>query len=134
MKNLLAIGMWGLTVILPSVPSEAASCDSVRTVRLANTAITLAQDVGAGEFVPPGTKPGEPVPLVYAILPAFCRVSGVIRPSRESNIKFEVWLPISGWNGKCTVAGGCCAKYARNRSRESRFSVSIRPVRCETAT
>ncbi|MBV8903778.1 MAG: tannase/feruloyl esterase family alpha/beta hydrolase [Acidobacteriia bacterium] len=30
----------------------------------------------------------------------FCRVEGTIAPSSDSNIEFEVWLPISGWNGK----------------------------------
>ena len=30
-------------------------------------------------------------------LPAFCRVQGTIGPGQ---IKFEVWLPLEGWNGK----------------------------------
>jgi len=33
-------------------------------------------------------------------LPAFCRVAGSIKPSSDSDIQFEVWLPASGWNGK----------------------------------
>ena len=32
------------------------------------------------------------------------------------------------------VAGGCCAKNLRNRSRESRRSSSTRPAQCDTAT
>jgi feruloyl esterase len=34
----------------------------------------------------------------FKSLPAFCRVQGVIQPSIDSHIEFEVWLPVSGWN------------------------------------
>jgi feruloyl esterase len=34
----------------------------------------------------------------FKSLPAFCRVQGVIQPSGDSHIEFEVWLPMSGWN------------------------------------
>jgi hypothetical protein len=33
-------------------------------------------------------------------LPAFCRVAGEIKPTKDFNIKFEVWMPLSGWNSK----------------------------------
>ncbi|PYT91874.1 MAG: tannase/feruloyl esterase family alpha/beta hydrolase, partial [Acidobacteria bacterium] len=33
-------------------------------------------------------------------LRAFCRVTGEIKPTKDSNIKFEVWMPASGWNHK----------------------------------
>ena len=33
-------------------------------------------------------------------LPEFCRVVGVAKPSKDSEIKFEVWMPTSNWNGK----------------------------------
>jgi feruloyl esterase len=32
-------------------------------------------------------------------------VQGVIRPSNDSNIEFEVWLPISGWNNRYLGVG-----------------------------
>jgi len=35
----------------------------------------------------------------------FCRVAATLRPSGDSNIKIEVWLPLSGWNGKMMGAG-----------------------------
>jgi feruloyl esterase len=37
-------------------------------------------------------------------LPAFCRVIGVSKPTSNSNINFEVWLP-SQWNGKFLSSG-----------------------------
>jgi feruloyl esterase len=31
---------------------------------------------------------------------AFCRVAATLKPTADSNIRIEVWLPLSGWNGK----------------------------------
>jgi hypothetical protein len=61
--------------------------------------ITAAQVVAAGAFRP---TPPPPVAALKSLesLPAFCRVQGVIQPSSDSHIEFEVWLPMSGWNGK----------------------------------
>jgi feruloyl esterase len=33
-------------------------------------------------------------------LPAFCRAAGVIKPTPDSHIRFEVWMPAFNWNGK----------------------------------
>jgi feruloyl esterase len=67
---------------------------------LANTSITAAQIVAAGTFLPPGAAPSPAVLAIYKALPAFCRVQGVMQPTNDSHIEFEVWLPTSGWNGK----------------------------------
>ena len=42
---------------------------------------------------------------VYAKLPSFCRVTATLTPSTDSDIKIEVWLPASGWNGKFQAVG-----------------------------
>ena len=34
-----------------------------------------------------------------------CRVQGVLTPSADSHIEFEVWLPTTGWNGKYLGTG-----------------------------
>src|ERR1700704_3702043 len=61
-----------------------------------NTTITLATPVPAGRFTPPD---GAAVTV-----PAFCRVSGVSRPTADSEIKFEVWMP-DAWNGRFDQGG-----------------------------
>jgi feruloyl esterase len=33
-------------------------------------------------------------------LPVFCRIAATIKPAKDSDIKMEVWLPLTGWNGK----------------------------------
>src|ERR1019366_9272919 len=57
-----------------------------------------AVSVTTGNFTPPDGKP-------IANLPAFCRVTGVISPATDSNIRFEVWMPSAGWNGKFEGVG-----------------------------
>src|SRR5262249_40444371 len=47
----------------------------------------------------PRTPLETPVPPVTDI-PAFCRVIAVLTPTSDSKVGIEVWLPISGWNGK----------------------------------
>jgi Tannase and feruloyl esterase len=77
-------------------------CESLTTLTLANATITSATSVAAGAFKPPA-GPGQPVPTDP--LPAFCRVAGIAKPSTDSEIRFELWLPNSGWNGKYEQVG-----------------------------
>ena len=76
-----------------SVADAATDCEGLAKLTLQGVAIHIAQAVPAGSFTPPGNPP-------IANLPAFCRVAGVIRPTADSNIQFEVWMPDAGWNGK----------------------------------
>jgi feruloyl esterase len=39
------------------------------------------------------------------VLPAFCRVAATLKPTADSNIKIEVWMPASGWNGRFQGVG-----------------------------
>lgn len=49
--------------------------------------------------------PGEPRMLALKNLPSFCRVAAKISPTTDSDIKIEVWMPLSGWNGKLEAVG-----------------------------
>jgi feruloyl esterase len=82
-------------LVLRSSPVAAQSCEKLAGLKLANTTITTAQTVAAGAFTPPT---GQAAP--FKELPAFCRVTGVIKPTTDSEIRFEVWMPSAGWNGK----------------------------------
>lgn len=75
----------------------AASCESLSSLKLPDTTITSAQPVAVGQFVPPGAIAP---PAAVKNLPAFCRVQATIKPAPDSDIKIEVWLPLTGWNGK----------------------------------
>lgn len=88
-----------------SVPARAATCSSLAALKLPKTVVTAGQDVGSGKFVPPEGRPSDLQLAAYRDLPAFCRVQGVLRPSGDSHIEFEVWLPASGRNGKSMGVG-----------------------------
>jgi len=42
---------------------------------------------------------------IYWDLPAFCRVRGIARPVKGSEIEFEVWLPAAGWTRRLHMIG-----------------------------
>ena len=88
--------------LAPAPTAAQKSCESLTTLALANTTITSATSVAAGAFKPPA-GPGQPAPTEP--LPAFCRVAGIARPTSDSEIRFELWLPASGWNGKYEQVG-----------------------------
>ncbi len=85
--------------------STPASCESLAALALPDTKITNVQRVEAGAFVAPPMPPGPPISVDYSTLPAFCRVSATAAPTPDSAIKFEVWLPVAGWNGKFVAVG-----------------------------
>jgi feruloyl esterase len=76
---------------------QAQKCETLKDLRLPDTTITLAQSVTSGEVADIGT------PLHG--LPAFCRVAGVLRPTSDSAIQFEVWIPANDWNGRFLGVG-----------------------------
>ena len=85
-------------------PSQAAgkSCEQLAQLNLANAKITSAQTISTGAFEPPAAAAAwlRGDQNLFKRLPAFCRVTAVARPSSDSDIKIEVWMPSTGWNGK----------------------------------
>lgn len=82
------------------------SCDKVGELKIPHAKIIFAQTVEAGRFVgPPASFTGRDQSAFYKSLPAFCRVVGIATPSTDSNIRLEVWMPVSGWNGKLLGIG-----------------------------
>jgi feruloyl esterase len=94
-----------LIALFPALLGAAASCESVASMALRNATITAATPVEAGAFsAPPGGR-GPNAGAVYKTLPAFCRVAATLKPSADSVIKIEVWMPAGGWNGKLQSVG-----------------------------
>jgi feruloyl esterase len=95
MRNVTALAGAGLLALaLPALAhyAQPMSCESLAGLQLPDTAITVAAVVPAGAFH-------------AAITTTACRVAGSIRPTSDSDIRFEVWLPVEGWNGKFLSAG-----------------------------
>ena len=107
----LAGGLCAVLLALPAHrdhPAAAASCESLASLTLSHVEITRAQLVPTGKFAgtPAGIlAPGDRSLAPYNALPAFCRVAATLPPSSDSDIKVEVWLPLTGWNGKFQAVG-----------------------------
>jgi feruloyl esterase len=84
----------------------AAPCESLSSIKLPDATVSSAQPVEAGAFVQPGNPGrGRGNANAYKDLPAFCRVLATLKPTSDSDIKVEVWLPLDGWNHKYQAVG-----------------------------
>src|SRR5262249_29129731 len=106
--------------------AASAPCEGLSSVSLPHATITAARTVAAGAFTPPGDGGnGEGLKK----LPSFCRIAATLRPSADSDIKIEVWLPVSGWNGKFQAVGnggwaGTISYPAMSRALEHGYATS----------
>jgi feruloyl esterase len=97
-----------LLIALSSSAAAATSCESLAKLALPHASVTLAQAVPAGQLtLPAGAMPSFPgfPPPNFGNLPAICRVAATLKPTSDSDIKIEVWMPASSWNGKLEVVG-----------------------------
>ncbi len=115
LKRLSIAGLGVLLLGTTAFSREAApvvSCESLAKLALPNATITMAQSVAAGGFRMPGGESPSVGTSVWNpkadtnTLPAFCRVKATMKPTSDSDIKMEVWLPLSTWNGKFLGLGG----------------------------
>ena len=79
--------------------TNGTACGNLAALTIPSTTIKSATAVAAGPFTPPGAN-------TAMTLPAFCRVEATARPTTDSEIKFEVWIPpADAWNGKLEGVG-----------------------------
>ncbi len=100
------VARWSvLAVVLACAPStsNAATCDSLKALTLPGATIDNVEVVAAGAFTQPAARGGRGNGM--SDLPAFCRVALTARPSSDSDIKIEVWLPVENWNRKYEAVG-----------------------------
>ncbi len=103
---LMLLAFLAIAVSLSAEAAAQDSCEKISAAKIPNTTITLAQPVAAGTFHgPPAPFSGVDISALYKSLPAFCRVVATVKPTSDSDIKMEVWLPVSGWNGKLQGIG-----------------------------
>jgi feruloyl esterase len=60
-----------------------------------------AQAPGPGR----GGRGDQPPAAPATMLPAHCRVNAILRPSADSEIEMELWMPSEDWNGKFEAVG-----------------------------
>ena len=78
------------------------TCQGLMNIALEHATITSATAVSEGPVSGGGRGGAAPV---IVIAPAHCAVQGIIRPTKDSEIHFELWIPASGWNGKYLQLG-----------------------------
>jgi feruloyl esterase len=98
-RSILALSVLALAAM--GTASAAGTCESLAALTLPDTTIT-AQSVAAGSL--PAAGQGKQAQS-FADLPAFCRVSATMKPTSDSVIKMELWLPETGWNGNFEANG-----------------------------
>jgi hypothetical protein len=96
-RKALLVALPFAAVAASSALAAPIACEALASLQLPDTTITVAAVVPAGAFDPPGATP--------PIDTAACRVAGIIKPTSDSSITFEVWMPTSGWNRKFLSAG-----------------------------
>jgi feruloyl esterase len=98
------LGFVSCLLLAPAL-ADAATCDTLAaSLKLTNAKVTAARAITGGQFTPPGAA-GADAPKAITGLPAFCRVELTLTPSADSDIRSEIWLPLSGWNGRFQQVG-----------------------------
>jgi feruloyl esterase len=83
----------------PVTNAEKVSCESLVGAKIAGGTMQSAAAIPAGSYTPPG-QPGA-----ITGLPEFCRVTATMRPSPESSVSVELWMPRQNWNGRFLGTG-----------------------------
>lgn len=83
----------------PLTAAPPIDCSTLVALTIPEVTINAATTVAAGGFTPPTSQ-------TAMTLPPFCRVEATARPTSDSEIKFEVWIPSTEtWNGKFQGVG-----------------------------
>ncbi|MCE7797145.1 tannase/feruloyl esterase family alpha/beta hydrolase [Sphingobium sufflavum] len=80
----------------------AQDCDRLGSLKLPDVEISVATSLPDRARVPAAglTSMYGKAAVVATNVPAFCRVVGHIRPTKDSDIGFELWMPLQGWDGR----------------------------------
>jgi feruloyl esterase len=105
-------------VIASGALGTSTNCEAIRTQSTPQTIVMSADVVPAGVFVaPPAPAPATPPPprgnapaatarqAPPEPIPQHCRVKLTLKPTADSNIYSELWMPTENWNGKLMVVG-----------------------------
>ncbi len=93
--------MSAVTIWSMGAAAEAGDCGRVMKIKLDHAAVTSAEIITAGSAIRTSGREEPP-----AAKSDFCRVLVTSRPSADSEIRFELWVPSGGgWNGKFEQVG-----------------------------
>ena len=106
-KPSVTFALFAFFVFLTSTVATCEdACDKLMSMAMPKTTMTFAKAVEAGKFAgPPAAFTGRDLTAFYKDVPAFCRVVAEAKPTADSDIRIEIWMPLSGWNGKLQGIG-----------------------------
>ena len=87
-----------LPILLP-VALHSQLCEKLSQLGSPTVSITVARVVDGGNLALDGNA------NALQNLPPFCRVTADLKPTPDSDIHIEVWLPAAQWNGKFLAVG-----------------------------
>jgi feruloyl esterase len=97
-----------LAIVIAASGALNMPCAELKNIELERATITSAVDVAAGLFKPanaPANPPQQQSGPPPQPIPQHCRVTLVLKPTSDSNINVELWLPTENWNGKFLAVG-----------------------------
>jgi feruloyl esterase len=102
--NRLAAGAaFGLIAAWSGLAAAQTGCADLKNLKLDDATIVSAAAVEPGPLKQPE---GLPFKVPAITVPAHCEVTGVARPTADSEIDFALWLPPAGaWNSKYMQRG-----------------------------
>ena len=110
MKKIASVAI--LAVSASAVWAAGTQCADLTKLKLAHVEINSATFYAQGAFTPPVNPNGQggggnqaAQLAAYRSLESFCRVQVTSKPTTDSDIKIEIWLPAGGWNGRLAVYG-----------------------------
>jgi feruloyl esterase len=85
--------------LIAVTPAAADSCEALANLSLPHATISLDEPVSSTGW--PVTVTGQ----TRSSHPPFCRIAATLKPTGDSDIKVEVWMPASDWNGDFQAVG-----------------------------
>src|ERR1044072_9857836 len=89
-----------LVFVVTATPClRAESCEALKALASPTVKVDLAKTTPAGGLsLPSGSQK-------FSQLQAFCRVAVTLKPTSDSDIHAEIWMPSAGWNSKLMAVG-----------------------------
>jgi len=100
LRILCAVPAVWLAFAPPAAAGTPTSCESLLSFAFPNTTINSATSVPGGPYVAPDVWH-----LAFTNLPPSCQVSATIKPTSDSNINVQVWMPTQRYNGRYLGTG-----------------------------
>ena len=106
----ITVGVWSFgllghpTATIGAQNGSENSCARLASLKATGTTITFAGAVSTAAFTPAVASRGTTSPSTRTGV-AFCRVAATLAPTTDSEIKIELWMPLTNWNQKFQAVG-----------------------------